>query len=145
MKEDYFQLLQGVSSLQEWDKNNLIVNETTRDLYIRDLRNLHDFVKHFDEFLKARDNEVIQKYAQNDKLLNNTIISANFLDDIEKLKEVKQKERKISTLKQCLNKENLQKQINKFPWKDLETLVELDIDIKAIQAKFGLLEEYKKC
>ena len=37
------------------------------------------------------------------------------------------------------------KQINKFPWKDLETLVELDIDIKAIQAKFGLLEEYKKC
>ncbi|MFJ8242539.1 AAA family ATPase [Bacillus tropicus] len=144
VKEDYFQLLQGVSPLQEWDKNNLIVNETTRDLYIRDLRNLHDFVKHFDEFLKARDNEVIQKYAQNDKLLNNTIISANFLDDIEKLKEVKQKERKISKLKQCLNKENLQKQINKFPWKDLETLVELDIDIKAIQAKFGLLEEYKK-
>ncbi|MFV5911895.1 AAA family ATPase [Bacillus cereus] len=144
VKEEYFQLLQGVSPLQEWDRDNLIVNETTRDLYIRDLRNLYDFVKHFDEFLKARENEVIQKYAQNGKLLNNAIISANFLDDIEKLKEVKQKEKKISKLKQCLNKENLQTQINKFPWKDLETLVELDIDIKAIQAKFGLLEVYKK-
>ncbi|MED2013676.1 AAA family ATPase [Bacillus wiedmannii] len=144
VKEEYFQLLQGSLPLQEWDKNNVIVNEKTRDLYLRDLRNLYNFVKHFDEFLKARENEVIQRYAQNDKLLNNTIISANFLDDIEKLKELKQKERKISKLKQCLNKENLQKQMNKFPWKDLETLVELDIDIKAIQLKFELLVDYKK-
>ncbi|EJV95957.1 AAA family ATPase [Bacillus toyonensis] len=144
VKEEYFQLLQGSLPLQEWDKDNVIVNEKTRDLYLRDLRNLYNFVKHFDEFLKARENEVIQKYAQNDKLLNNTIISANFLDDVEKLKELKQKERKISKLKQCLNKENLQKQINKFPWKDLETLVELDIDIKAIQLKFELLVDYKK-
>lgn len=144
VKEEYFQLLQGSLPLQEWDKNNVIVNEKTRDLYLRDLRNLYNFVKHFDEFLKARENEVIQKYAQNDKLLNNTIISANFLDNIEKFKELKQKERKISKLKQSLNKENLQKQMNKFPWKDLETLVELDIDIKAIQLKFELLVDYKK-
>lgn len=144
VKEEYFQLIQGVSPIQEWDKNNILVNENSRDLYLKDLRKLYTFVKNFNEFLKARENDLIQNYAENDKLLTDTIISAYFLDDIEKIREVRNKEIKVSKLKQLLKRENIQNYINNFPWKELESSIDLEFDLTAMKGKFELLSEYKK-
>lgn len=141
---EYFQLLQGESPLKEWDKRDITVQRTTRDLYLKDLRELYDFVKHYDEFLKSQVNKVIQKYIENKLLLSDIIISSNFLNKYDEIKELKNKEDKLRNIKKILTKDNLQNHLKSFPFKDLEQYVGSNTDVSAIKTKFALLESYKQ-
>ncbi|MGE1163662.1 AAA family ATPase [Peribacillus simplex] len=140
---EYFQLIQGLSTLREWDKKDISVQKEARDRYLIDLQQLKDFVKNFDEFLKAQSNKVIQKNAENKKLLYDTIICVNFLDQYEELKEMNSKEKNLRSIKSKMTKENIRMNLNSFPLQDIETLIEKDVDFKAIQEKLQLLKEYK--
>lgn len=140
---NYFQLLKGEIPLREWDKQDIPVQKNTKDLYLKDLRQLYDFVNNFDEFLKSQKNKVIQKYVDNKLLLNDTIISFNFLNKYQKIKELVNKETKLANLKKVLTKDNLQKILKSFPFKDIE-LVEINIDVNAIEEKLKLLQNYKQ-
>ncbi|ALC84843.1 hypothetical protein AM499_02700 [Bacillus sp. FJAT-22090] len=141
---NYFRLLQGDSPLKEWDKKEITVQKDTKDLYIKDLRQLYDFVQHFDEFLKSQVNRVIQNYIENKILLRDTIVSSNFLSKYDEIKELKNKEKKLRNIKKILTKDNLQNHIKSFPFKDLEQVVESNVDVNAIKGKLELLESYKQ-
>lgn len=141
---EYFQLLKGDLPLKEWDKRDISVQMTTKELYLNDLRQLYDFVKNFVEFLKAQTNKEIQKYVENTQLLSDTIVSFNFLNEYESIKELKKKEKKLRTLKSVLTRDNLQKHIESFPHTDLEQFVDLEFDLEVIKDKFKLLKDYKQ-
>lgn len=140
---EYFRLLQTPSPLKEWDKKDISVQKKTRDLYLKDLRQLYDFVNNFEEFLKAQMNKDIQNYVENTRLLNDTIIAAYFFEDYDRLKELKNKENRLRKLKKILTKDNLQKNLGSLPFKEIDTLIETDVNTETIKAKFQLLKEYK--
>ncbi|MEH7460287.1 hypothetical protein V7183_24720, partial [Bacillus sp. JJ1127] len=95
-------------------------------------------------FLKVQTNEEIQKYADNTLLLDNTIISMNFLEKYPELEKLKIKESKLKSLKKKLNKENIRENGLTLSTIELKTLITQPIDVETIQDKIRLLNSYKK-
>ncbi|MEH7238089.1 ATP-binding protein [Bacillus sp. JJ1562] len=139
----YFQLLPDLPEPKEWDKQVVSVQQDTRNLFLNELRQLYDFRKHFDEFLKAQLNKSLQSRAENVPLLQDTIIVANFLNIFGEIKVKKDKEKKLRTFRTLLTKEQVNKNFTSLPLKDLKKWIDQEVDIKAITEKISVLTGYK--
>ncbi|WNF23155.1 AAA family ATPase [Mesobacillus jeotgali] len=141
---EYFQLIPELTNPKEWDKKVISTQQETRNLFLNELRELYDFRKNFDEFLKAQKNKALQAKADDKQLLRDTIILGNFMDVYNGLKEKKEKEEKLRKLKGILTKEKVPENLVTIPLEELKKLVDQKVDIKTIKDKIDLLIDYKK-
>lgn len=141
---EYFILFQNAIIQPEWDKKISTIQIETKDSYLQELRIVYQFKKNFKEFLKAKSNKIIEKYAINNQLLKHTIISSHFINEFDILEQLIKKENNLSILRKKISRDKLSQSIDRFPFKAIYSEIELEIDKEKLNQKVESLMKHKK-
>lgn len=129
----YSRLLPWTEDIKLWDKKKLIVdNEITRDKYEKELNNIIIFLKNSRDFFKTLENEKIKAIANKFDLLKSFIVTFDFLENYEKIKEEYLKQKKLKTIRSKLEKKEI-KNIAKINFKNLIDILNIDLEYTEIE------------
>lgn len=141
---EYSSLFKDQSIKIEWDKKDLVINsKTTRDKFIQDILDIEDFILHFDDFKKSQFNQKINQYASNKKLLTDVIIGSYFLDSYSDIKINYEKQNKIKSLREKLQKEKFQQLLGQVGFSSLIKELNIDIDDQVINERLSIIIKNK--
>jgi len=131
---NYFSLLPESKFTPLWDKKIEQLQLETKDAYLAELRNLYILKNKSDQFFYAVENHEIENYANNTRLLRSTVIALSFLNQFEDFKQLDIKEKKLNSLLEKINNQNLIRNLTDFPFEQIEDYIEESTNVETIKS-----------
>ncbi len=142
-KIEYFPLIPESTFALPWDKPIENLQFETKNMYLKELRMLYKLKSESQQFLYAKNNLEIEEYAENIELLKQTIILASFLEKIEDFRQLNTIERKLTSLLEKINQQRLIKDLNSFPFEEVEEYIQDEGLAKLIRSNVSSLLNQK--
>lgn len=140
---EYFKLFQEEDYIKDWDKKIIELDKTSREKFLQELRDIYSFVRDKEHFINTEFNNKIHKVIEDRKLLSNTILTYNFLEDYDYIKRQKDKEKTVKKIKNRISRKNFNVSLEPTYLLELQGVLDIEIDIDDIKYYLSNLQSYK--
>ncbi|MDI3091477.1 AAA family ATPase [Priestia megaterium] len=128
--------------LANWDAKDLsILNEEQRNIFVKELINLREFILENEEFKKAKYNRGIDAALKNEQIIADTLIIGSFLSDYENIESIYNKQLKIKYFTELINHRDQLLRLENKEFAELEKLLEIEFDVGKI---FNVINKINK-
>jgi DNA repair protein SbcC/Rad50 len=109
VKIEYAPLLTHMDVLEEWDKQEpFMPDRDTKERYLQELEELKKFLLHYNDFKINKENQRINAFLQNPKLLRDTVILNGLIDHFDKIYTSYQEQVAIYRMIRQINRDSFQ-------------------------------------
>ncbi|HDR8488781.1 TPA: hypothetical protein QC445_005728 [Bacillus cereus] len=140
-----YQPLVSDNVLANWDAKDLsITNEEQRNIFVKELINLRDFILEIEEFKKAKYNRGIDAILKNEQIIADTLIVGAFLSDYKDIERNYNKQLKIKHFIELINHRDKLLELENKEFVELEQLLEIEFDVQKIFSNIDIINKLQR-
>ncbi|WMS85104.1 AAA family ATPase (plasmid) [Bacillus wiedmannii] len=140
-----YQPLVSDNVLANWDAKDLsITNEEQRNIFVKELINLRDFILEIEEFKKAKYNRGIDAILKNEQIIADTLIVGAFLSEYKDIERKYNKQLKIKHFIELINHRDKLLELENKEFVELEQLLEIEFDVQKIFSNINIINKLQR-
>ncbi|MEX3418840.1 AAA family ATPase [Bacillus sp. HSTU-bmb18] len=126
--------------LANWDIKDLsISSEEQRNIFVKELINLRDFILEIEEFKKVKYNRGIESILENEEIIADALIAGAFLSDYKDIESIYNKQLTIKHFVELINQRDQLLKLESKELIELERVLEIEFDAEKISSEINVI------